>query len=191
MMAERRHSHLLRPTDIVLSLGSNQKSAIGDPRSTVMWAVERLRVLGACDTYVKPRFLATRPVGRKSLQPFVNILVWGKTDLSTRRILQLCKRLEWEAGRRPSLQRWVSRPLDVDIIAHGTRVIGWPRAENSWTRLSVPHPEMQRRAFVLVPMCDVLPLWMHPAIGRTGTRLLQALTPYEISGVKLDSSQAR
>jgi len=78
MMAERRHSHLLRPTDIVLSLGSNQKSAIGDPRSTVMWALGRLRVLGACDTYVKPRFLATRPVGRKSLQPFVNILVWEK-----------------------------------------------------------------------------------------------------------------
>lgn len=124
-----------------LALGSNQ----GD-----RWAHLRLAVAGLPDvTRVSPVY-ETEPVGGPAGQPpFLNAVVELETKLSPRRLLEVGLTLEAEAGRVRA-ERWGPRPLDVDVLLVGNLVVDEPD-------LSVPHPRMWERAFVLVPLHDLAP----------------------------------
>jgi 2-amino-4-hydroxy-6-hydroxymethyldihydropteridine diphosphokinase len=67
--------------------------------------------------------------------------------------------------------------LDLDILDYGGRRIGRPALRRQRGRLILPHPEMHKRAFVLIPLLEVAPAWRHPVSGRSVKALLTQLTP--------------
>jgi 2-amino-4-hydroxy-6-hydroxymethyldihydropteridine diphosphokinase len=143
-----------------LGLGSN----VGDRRGFLEAAVERLphhgvRVLASSPVY------ETEPVGEVLDQPdFLNACLRVETDLEPEELLDACKAVERELGRRPATIRHGPRPVDVDVLLLGDREHGSPR-------LRLPHPEVTARRFVLVPLLDLDPDLTTPG----GERLADAL----------------
>jgi 2-amino-4-hydroxy-6-hydroxymethyldihydropteridine diphosphokinase len=124
-----------------LALGSN----LGDRQAYIDAAVADMPDVVA----VSPVY-ETDPVGGPDGQPpYLNAVVELDTDLSPRRLLELCQRLEQAAGRVRQ-ERWGPRTLDVDVLLVGDLVVDEPD-------LVVPHPRMWERDFVLRPLADLAP----------------------------------
>jgi 2-amino-4-hydroxy-6-hydroxymethyldihydropteridine diphosphokinase len=108
-------------------------------------------------------------------------------DLGPQQVLDLLHRIEDRYGRHRET-RWGMRTLDLDLIAFGETVLPDPATHRQWRdlpaddqrtlapdRLILPHPRLQDRAFVLVPLCDVAPDWPHPITGLTVAQMAAAL----------------
>jgi 2-amino-4-hydroxy-6-hydroxymethyldihydropteridine diphosphokinase len=127
-------------TRALLGLGSN----LGDRKQFLRDAVAGLGELTA-----KSQLYETKPVGGPEQGPYLNLVVAIETDLSPRELLDLCQSLERQAGRVRRI-RWGPRTLDVDILWMDGVSVDEPD-------LTVPHPRMRERAFVMVPLADVAP----------------------------------
>ncbi len=128
-------------TRALLALGSN----LGDRLGYLRAAISSLPDLVACSPVYQ-----TDPVGGPEGQgPYLNMVVRLETDLAPHPLLELCRRLEREAGRERR-ERWGPRTLDVDIIWIDGVTLDVPD-------LVVPHPRMEERPFVLAPLADVAP----------------------------------
>ena len=124
-----------------VALGSN----LGD-----RWAHLREAVAGLPDVVAVSPVYETEAVGGPAGQPpYLNAVVELDTELSPRRLLEVARRLEEEAGRVRA-ERWGPRTLDVDVLLVGDLVVDEPD-------LQVPHPRLWQRAFVLVPLADLAP----------------------------------
>lgn len=135
-----------------LGLGSN----LGDKPGNLGRALEaleraRVKVIRASSVY------HTQPVGDTRQPWFYNQVIEVETDLSPRELLVLVKRLERALGRS-TVRRLGPRPIDIDILLAGDRII-------SSERLVVPHPRMTTRNFVLVPLKEIAPHAVHPVLG--------------------------
>ena len=110
-------------------------------------------------------------------------------------ILSILHDIESAFGRQ-RLSRWAGRTLDMDLLALADLVLPDPSVQAHWRnlplgdqaqqapdRLILPHPRLQDRAFVLVPLADVAPEWRHPVLGRTVTEMLAALPTAEVESV--------
>jgi 2-amino-4-hydroxy-6-hydroxymethyldihydropteridine diphosphokinase len=95
------------------------------------------------------RIYETEPVGVTDQPLFLNVVVAGNTNLSSRDLLRFVKSIEHRVGRRPTF-RWGPRVLDIDILLYGYDTI-------REMDLVVPHPEMLKRDFVLIPLCELDP----------------------------------
>ena len=143
-----------------LGLGSN----VGDSAGHLGAAVELLEAEGVEVEAVSSTYV-TEPVGEILDQPdFLNAAVRIRTDLEPEDLLDACKRVEAERGREFDLPRHSPRPLDVDLLLLGD-------LELSTARLTLPHPEVRTRRFVLVPLLELDPELALP----DGTRLADAL----------------
>ncbi len=91
----------------------------------------------------------TDPVGGPEQDPYYNIVVELRTDRSPRQLLELCRELEAAAGRVRRI-RWGPRTLDVDVLLVGDRTV-------DTDDLTVPHPRMTERNFVMAPLLDLAP----------------------------------
>ncbi len=111
------------------------------------------------------------------------------------RVLALLHRIEDDFGRKRE-QRWGMRTLDLDLVAFGSAILPDPETHAQWrgldaetqrktapTELILPHPRLQDRAFVLVPLADVAPDWRHPVLGLTTRQLLAALSSDDVAQV--------
>jgi len=96
----------------------------------------------------------TAPVGPANQPAYLNLAMTGETHLPARALLRVTQDIEQKVGRRPTY-RWGPRVLDIDIVLIGDQVIDEPD-------LVVPHPRMQERAFVLVPLAEIAPVERHP-----------------------------
>lgn len=123
-----------------MGLGSN----LGDRRLYLREAVEALEDVVA----VSPVY-ETEPVGGPGQDRYLNVVVELDTNLSPRELLALCRRLE-AAAARVRHERWGPRTLDVDVLLVGDLVVDEPD-------LTVPHPRMWERRFVLAPLADLAP----------------------------------
>lgn len=124
-----------------LGLGSN----LGDRERHLRDAVAALP-----DVVALSPIYETDPVGGPSAQGrYLNAVVELDTDLSPHELLEVCQRLEAAAGRVRS-ERWGPRTLDVDVLLVGELTVDDPA-------LTVPHPRMWERAFVLMPLADLAP----------------------------------
>jgi len=100
--------------------------------------------------------------------PFLNLVVVGRTTLSPKTLLDRVKGIEAHFGRKAAA-RWAPRPLDIDILIHGSTRSDDPT-------LTLPHPGMTEREFVLRPLAQLWPDWRHPLTGLTVAQHLTRLT---------------
>lgn len=172
---------------ILLALGSNLGGPWGAPQATLAQALRELtgtglRILACSSLY------ATAPVGLGRQPAYLNAVVMVEGSTSPAVLLRTLKRIERKAGRRLG-RRWGPRQLDIDILDFGGRQVGHPQGRRRRGQLQLPHPEMHRRAFVLLPLREVAPFWRHPRLGLTVSALLARLAPRDRAGVRrlLDS----
>ncbi|NGZ07366.1 MAG: 2-amino-4-hydroxy-6-hydroxymethyldihydropteridine diphosphokinase [Magnetococcales bacterium] len=131
-------------------------------------ALRRLQSQALVHKVVCSPLYLTEPVGPVCRQRwFLNGVIRIETGLGPRALLRLLHRIERSAGRnRKQERRWGPRGLDLDLLFYGARRI-------CDRRLIVPHPRAHQRRFVLQPMVDLAPEWIHPGCGKTIDTLLQ------------------
>jgi 2-amino-4-hydroxy-6-hydroxymethyldihydropteridine diphosphokinase len=115
----------------------------------------------------------TAPWGVTDQPAFLNMVIKGKTRLSPRNLLKHLKLLENRLGRLPSI-RYGPRKIDMDILFYADLLFAAPE-------LTLPHPRLHERAFVLVPLADIAPGLVHPVFGKN---ILQLLAEVDTTGVK-------
>jgi len=135
-----------------LGLGSN----MGDRNKFLIKACnhlcsEAIREFRASSIY------ESEPLMKMQQPKYFNMVVCGLTVLSPRELLKKCQQIELISGRIRR-EHWGSREIDIDILSYGSRIIN---KEN----LVIPHPEIENRSFVLMPMLELSPEWLHPQKG--------------------------
>ena len=101
----------------------------------------------------------SEPLLKMKQSKYFNMVVCGLTVLSPQELLKKCKQIEISLGRIPK-ERWGPREIDIDILSYGNRII-------EKDDLVIPHPEIENRSFVLMPMLELSPEWLHPENGIT------------------------
>ena len=155
---------------VFISIGSN----LGNRAENCAKAIGLLSAKGTVAVIRRSSLYETRPWGKTGQGSFVNCVVEVDTGLPPGKLLGLLKGVESEMGRAPG-ERWGPRTIDLDIIFYGSRVL-------SEKDLEIPHPLMHERAFVLAPLAELAPGFVHPALKKTVSEILASLGDKE--GVK-------
>lgn len=152
-----------------LGLGSN----LGDREDYLRAAIEALGKPRGTRIIATSGLYCSRPWGKLDQPDFMNMVASIETELAPRELLRECKRIEREAGRTAS-ERWGPRVLDIDILLYDDLTL------NSDT-LTIPHPRLWQRQFVLVPLAELLPE-LHDGRGRSILEVLKS-EPIQTQGV--------
>jgi len=155
---------------IWLGFGGNVPGKWGPPPLTFERAIAALQEAGL-SVVARSALYETLPIGSVRQPLFLNAVVGVRGSIAPAALLRLLKRIERRAGRRPN-GRWGPRPLDIDILAFRGTVLG-PAGKRAAGRLLLPHPELARRGFVLVPLAEVARSWHHPHLARSAETLLR------------------
>lgn len=153
-----------------ISLGSN----LGDKEAYLREASEALAGSSGVTLLRSSPVYRTRPVGKVDQDWFLNQIVEIATTLPPDGLLDVCQEIEKRLGRVRH-ERWGPRTIDLDILVYGSTVSDDPR-------LTLPHPRMLERAFVLVPLADLAPDLV--VAGRTVAEHLARLPGDELAGVQ-------
>ena len=159
---------------IILGIGANlPHPKIGPPRASCGAA---LNILEKSDIYIDQRspWYESKPVPISDQPWYVNGVVTVTTSLPPSALMQRLLAIEVDLGRERSVPN-APRTLDLDILAYGDRIID--EADVSDLQLKIPHPRMHIRSFVINPLCDISPTWVHPVLQRTAAALRDDLPP--------------
>ena len=148
---------------VYLSLGSN----LSDRREHLQLAIEELGRAGVAVKRLSSVY-ETEPVGVRTQPWFLNLVVEGETELFPTQLLDQLQSIELQLGRRRTVAQG-PRTIDIDILLYGNFCI---RSE----RLTVPHPRLEERRFVLEPLAELAPDLRHPVSRVTIRELLAAAT---------------
>lgn len=148
------------PIPVLLSLGSN----IGDSASILSLASQFIAEHILESDCKMSSVYKTEPVGYKNQSWFLNLVISGKTRLSQFELINLCKSLEYYLGRTQR-KRWHEREIDIDILLYGSK-------KTQSNGLTIPHPELQNRKFVLCPAAEIASDWQHPLFYKSISCLL-------------------
>jgi len=148
-----------------LGLGSN----LGDRDANLDEAVRRLDAATGVVVVKESARYNTAPVGGPRQPDYLNAACEVETELSPHELLHAALKIEDEMGRQRDVH-WGPRIIDIDLLLAGSAVI-------DDEDLTLPHPRMTEREFVLRPLADVAPMLKHPVKGQTITALLKAVCP--------------
>jgi 2-amino-4-hydroxy-6-hydroxymethyldihydropteridine diphosphokinase len=138
---------------VVLGLGGN----MGDIKASLLYAIELIHnKIGSVD--VKSSVYETAAWGVEDQANFLNQVIIVNTSLEAKEVLKYCLSIEKQIGRdRLNGKKWSERVIDIDILFYNNDLINLPE-------LTVPHPFIQERNFVLDPLVEILPKYVHPSL---------------------------
>jgi 2-amino-4-hydroxy-6-hydroxymethyldihydropteridine diphosphokinase len=146
-----------------IALGSN----LGDREGTLRSAIAALREFGSVEAISS--FYETAPIGITEQPNFLNAVVALRTALPPEELMAALLRIEQQHGRdRSASVPKGPRTLDLDLLSYGDNVMETPT-------LTLPHPSLAERRFVLAPLAEIAPQWRHPVSGKTAAALLSEL----------------
>lgn len=182
-------------SNCLIAVGSNLPSQVGSVADSIAVALELLAAEKAVELVAQSRFFQTPAYPAGAGPDFVNAAVSVATSLAPDQLLLRLHRIEAKLGRSRTT-RWEARVLDLDLLACGDTVLPdrallehWmtmPETEQATAapdQLILPHPRLQDRAFVLVPLADIAPDWRHPTLGKTVREMLAALPDSALDGI--------
>ena len=153
-------------TTIYLSLGSNSGDRVGylQQAASLIGAAEDINIITSSSFY------ETEPWRMDSENWFVNAVIQISTSLSPQDLLDVCKRIESQLGRKRdgNSDKYSDRTIDIDILFYDNLV-------TCNDKLTIPHPAIHKRAFVLVPMLEIAQDFVHPLFKKTISDLYDAL----------------
>ena len=153
-----------------LALGTN----LGDRPANLRAAIEALSP--EINVIAESKVYETPPWGFENQPDFLNMAVKCETTLEPESLLKRLKRLEVQLGREQSF-RWGPRLIDIDILFYDNLIL-------KSKSLTIPHPRLHERAFVLVPLADIAPDFIHPVLKKTIQELLTGVNMDDIHPYK-------
>lgn len=151
----------MRENEVYLGLGSNLGNRLENMRMALRLLASITHVEAVSSLY------ETVPVGVAPQPPFYNAVCCVAAQDKPRELLRHLKEIEHQVGRRPG-PIGEPRPMDIDILL-------WNQKTVNEADLVIPHPRLHERAFVLVPLCQLAPGLLHPALKKTVDQLLDAV----------------
>lgn len=183
---------------LLLAFGANMPFAGQSPENTILSALTNicsspLEIVAVSPLYLTPCF----PAGAGPDYVNAAAKVTLRQFVSFDTVLHLLHGIECQYGRERAL-RWGGRTLDIDLLAIDDQILPNRVIQRSWmdlpperqsveapSQLILPHPRLQDRAFVLIPLAEVAPEWRHPILGRTVLQMRDALPESDRAAVKL------
>lgn len=141
-----------RIAPVILGLGSNLGDRVRNIEQALGRLIMHVRLERISEIY------ETEPVELRDQPWFLNLVCTGTTRLAPWDLLEFIHEIEKGLGRERDEERYGPRPIDIDILAYDDRTMEEPD-------LTIPHPRMTERAFVLVPLAEIAPDWCHPVTG--------------------------
>ena len=182
-------------TKALVALGANVTSPVGPPVETMRAGLAAL-ASDSITVLAKSRLYATPCMPQGAGPDYVNAVALIQTSLSAKGLLNRLHALEARFARERK-QRWASRTLDLDLIDFGGMIVPDAATYSIWRALEpsrqaheapdqliLPHPRMQDRAFVLVPLHDVAPDWRHPVSGLTVAQMISQISARELDAIR-------
>ncbi len=155
--------------EALLAFGGN----VGDVRATLGKAIATLCDGGEVQLLARSSDYQTPAWGVKDQPPFINLCIWVSTTLTPEQLLRRAQEVERAFGRdRENERHWGPRPIDIDILAYDNVTMNTPE-------LTLPHPHLFERAFVLVPLTEIMP---GGVIG--GMQVKDALAKVDTAGIE-------
>ncbi|MDS9468160.1 2-amino-4-hydroxy-6-hydroxymethyldihydropteridine diphosphokinase [Paracoccus sp. MBLB3053] len=181
----------------LVAIGGNLHSWAGSPEATMRAALRQIVCLPGVSLKAVSRFWLTPAFPIGSGPDYVNAAISLQTDSAPEALLAALHDIEAHLGRRRQGARWQSRGIDLDLIAYDDMVLPEIRTHDHWRQLPpeqqaenapetliLPHPRLQDRGFVLVPLAEVAPNWVHPRLKRSVVELLATLPPGALEGIR-------
>ncbi|MFQ5501472.1 MAG: 2-amino-4-hydroxy-6-hydroxymethyldihydropteridine diphosphokinase [Phycisphaerae bacterium] len=157
MVSETRH-------EAFIGLGSN----LGRRKKNIAAALNALQSTREIEVIASSGLYETEPEGGPENQArFINSVARIGTILDAERLLAVCQHIEDSLGRKRTI-RWGPRTIDLDVLSFDDEI----RAEPD---LTLPHPMMHERVFVMRPLAELAPDWVHPVLERTAQSILESL----------------
>ena len=180
--------------DFLIALGANLPAGDSSPEVTLRAALQKIEGAGMTVLAVSP-FYRTPCFPPGAGPDYVNAAAHLRADSSPDAMLAGLHEIEAMFGRERN-ERWGMRTLDLDLIACGDVVLPDRDTFNAWLdleadaqrqatpdKLILPHPRLQDRAFVLVPLRDIAADWRHPVLNRTVDEMYQTLSPEALAEI--------
>jgi len=149
-----------------IGIGSN----LGEKERNIRRAVDEIAVMPFTKLITVSSLYDSEPVGEVEQGNFVNAVALVETDLPARRLLWNLMLIEQRMGRVRTI-RWGPRTIDLDIVLYGKNIV----EEDG---LVIPNPELEKRAFVLIPLLEIEPDLVHPRTKESVRKLLKKVKPH-------------
>ncbi len=163
---------------VYLGLGSNK----GERISYIEKAIEEISGLSNTKIFARSEIYETEPWGNIKQEDYLNSVIGIQTELSAEDLLNELKSIEKLIGRKEN-KKWSEREIDIDLLFYGNEVI-------NRDQMKVPHGQIENRRFVLVPMKEIAPGFLHPVFKKSIAQLLEdtkdklKVFKYKLSGTE-------